>query len=65
MLDERFLQHRLKSTSLAAVTGAVSMGGYTLYELYGHDVMRIDLLIFMGIMAVTKIGTMLWLRMRN
>jgi len=65
MIDERFLTHRLKSTSLAAVTGGVSMGFYTLYELYGNGVFRKDLLVFLSIMAVTKIGTLLWLRWRN
>ena len=65
MIDERFLMHRLKSTSLAAVVGGVSMGGYTMYELYGNDVLRKDLMIFLGIMAATKIGAMLWFRFTN
>ena len=65
MIDERFLLHRLKSTSLAAVTGGVSMGVYALYELYGHNTVRTDLMIFLGIMAVTKLGAMIWFRFRN
>ncbi len=65
MIDERFLMHRLKSTSLAAMTVAVAMGGYTLYEFYGNDIFRKDLFTFLVIMAVTKISAMIWFRFRN
>jgi len=65
MIDERFLMHRLKSTSLAAVIVAVAMGGYSLYELYGNGVFRKDLFVFLGIMAVTKISAMIWFRIKN
>lgn len=65
MIDERFFMHRLKSTSLAAVTGSVTMGGYTLYQLYFQGTFRKDLMIFLGVMAATKIVSMLWLRYRN
>ncbi|MBN1827088.1 MAG: hypothetical protein JW958_12595 [Candidatus Eisenbacteria bacterium] len=65
MIDERFLMHRLKSTSLAAVVGGVGMGGWALYNLYGRHVMRWDLMIILLAMAIVKIGALLYYRRNN
>lgn len=65
MIDERFLMHRLKSATLAAIAGCASMGGYTLYELYTKKVIHTDLIIFLFIMASVKIGALLYFRIKN
>lgn len=62
MIDERFLMHRLRSTSLAAVVGAVLMGAWSLYNLYGRGIRRWDLMAILGAMAVVKLGAMLYYR---
>jgi hypothetical protein len=64
-MDERFLLHRLKSTSLAAVVGAVTLGGWYLYQMIAHGVYRRDLLVIAGLMAITKVTAMLYYRLKN
>ena len=65
MIDERFLMHRLRSSSYAAMTGAVLMGAWALYNLYGRGIMRWDILIIMSAMAAVKLGAMLYFRRIN
>jgi hypothetical protein len=65
MFDERFVMHRYKSTSHAAVVGAVAMGGWFLYQHYARDTLRLDILVIMLAMAVTKLGSMLYYRLRD
>lgn len=64
-MDERFLIHRLKSTSLAAVVGSLSMGTWFLYEQIVNRVIHWHIIIFMGIIAVTKLSAMLYYRLTN
>jgi hypothetical protein len=65
MLDERYRLHRFKSTSHAAVVAAVLMGALFVYERNHNDVLRVDLLVILGAMAVTKFAAMLFYRIRN
>jgi hypothetical protein len=62
MIDERFLMHRLKATSLASIVGAVAMGGWFMYSMIVLDERRYDLLAIMLVMAVTKLGALLYYR---
>ncbi len=62
MLDERFLMHRYKSTSHAAVAGSVAMGGWFLYQQWGRGVLRWDIMAILTLMAVVKVGAMLYYR---
>lgn len=62
MIDERFLAHRFKSTSHAAVVGAVCLCFFFLRDFYGHGVMRLDLFVTMLAMALTKIAAMVYYR---
>ncbi len=55
-MDERFVMHRLRSTRLAAIVGVIMMGAWTIYEF------RWELIIIMGVMAVTKWAAMLYYR---
>ena len=65
MIDERYLMHRLRSTSLAGVVGAVLMGVWFLYQLYGKQVHRWDLLVILGAMALVKLGAILYFRLTD
>jgi len=59
-VDERFLMHRLKSTSIAGVVaGTVAMGLFA-YRYYTAHVWSWDLLSVGLTMAAVKWGLMLW-----
>jgi hypothetical protein len=63
--DERFLMHRLKSTSLAGVLGGLVAVGLFAYHYYGHGQWRWDLFAVAATMAGVKLGAMLWFRLRD
>jgi len=65
VIDERFLMHRLRSSSYASMTGAVLMGAWVLYNLYGRGIMRWDLMIIMSVMAAVKLGALFYFRRTN
>ena len=60
--DERFLTHRLKSTSIAGVAGGLVAVGLWAYSYYGDGIWRWDLFAVAATMAVVKISAMLWYR---
>lgn len=67
MIDERYVLHRFKATSHAAIVGAFMLGGFFLYDflLYdflAHNVLRWDIAIVMAAMAVTKLGALVYYR---
>jgi hypothetical protein len=64
-MDERYILHRFKSTRLATLVGAVLMGLWFNYELWANDVWRLDLLVILGAMAVTKVAALLYYRYTN
>ena len=65
MFDERYFMHRLKSTSLAGVVVAVSIGVWLLIQFYRDHVFRLDLMIILGIIAIVKVGALLYFRRTN
>lgn len=65
MLDERFILHRLKSTSFALMVMIISMGLYVYYELFFNSVIRKDLIIILTIGAVSKVAAMIYYRLNN
>ena len=65
MIDERFKIHRWKSTSLAAVVGAVLLGGLWFWERFANHVTRHDILMVLVAMAVVKLGALLYYRLRD
>lgn len=62
MVDERFLMHRLKSTSLAGVVGGVSLGLWFAYLYFIEHDARWDLFVILLIMGVVKLGVMAFYR---
>ena len=59
-VDERFLMHRLRSTSIGGIVGAVVAVG--LFEYYNivHDERRWDLAAVAVSMVVVKLALMAW-----
>jgi hypothetical protein len=61
-LDERFLMHRLRSTSVAAVVGGTVAALLFAYRYYFHHVWSWDLLAVCLTIVVTKWSLMIWYR---
>ena len=64
-MDERFWQHRYKSTSHAAMVAALVTAALFFYQQFANGVIRFDYLAIMLAMAVTKIAAMLYYRFRD
>jgi hypothetical protein len=58
--DERFLMHRLKSTSIAGVIGGLVATGLFAYRFYVNDVWSWDLLSVAVTIAAVKLAAMAW-----
>jgi hypothetical protein len=65
VLDERFLDHRRRSSTFAVMAGALVSGGLVEYHLL-HD-HRIDWGLFSVLIAmvVVKLSAMAWFRLRD
>ena len=59
-IDERFLMHRLRSTSIGGMVGAVvAVVLFEYYNIFRHE-LRWDLAAVAVSMVVVKIGLMIW-----
>ena len=61
-LDERFMLHRLKSTSLAGVIGGVVAVGLWAYHYYAEHVWSWDPFAVAIAMVGVKLAAMAWYR---
>jgi len=59
-VDERFVMHRYISTRWAVVVGVVLMAVWVNYEFIVSHTLRLDLLIILGAMAITKVAVMIY-----
>jgi hypothetical protein len=64
-VDERFLEHRRRSTSVAGIVGALAACGIFEYRLLVQHVENWDLFAVLVAMVATKLGMMLWYRIRD
>jgi hypothetical protein len=64
-VDERFLRHRLRSTSIGGLAGVLVAGALFLFYLYGRHVIRWDLFAVVATAAVVKLGLMAWYRLND
>ena len=62
MVDERFLKHRLRSTSLAGIGGALLAIGLFEYRLFVNHVWNWDVFAVPVTMLLIKLGAMAWFR---
>ena len=63
--DERFIAHRLKSTSIAGVSGGVLAVALFAYQHYVNEIWRWDLFAVAATMAAVKLATMVWFRLHD
>ena len=64
-IDERFLQHRLRSTSIGGVCGGILAAGLFGYHYYHDHVWNWELFSIGAVMAFVKQGLMVWYRRTN
>jgi hypothetical protein len=62
VIDERFLNHRLRSTSLAGIIGACVAVGLFEYRYFFNHVWSWDLLAVAGTFVAVKVGVLTWYR---
>jgi len=61
-IDERFLEHRRRSTSLAGIAGGLLATALWTYHYYFDHVWNWDLFAVAVTIAVVKLALMLWYR---
>jgi len=61
-LDERFLMHRLRSTSIGGIAGALLAAALFYYQLFVNHVTRWDLFAVVATAVVVKIAVLIWFR---
>ena len=61
-VDERFLEHRRRSSSLAAFTGVLVAGIIFEYRLIAQHIISWDLFAIVAVMAMVKVGMFAWYR---
>src|SRR6267142_9264 len=59
-IDERFLEHRRRSTSFATIVGAIVAVGLYWYRYFIDGVVAWELLVVLLAMVVAKLGLMIW-----
>ena len=60
--DERFIMHRYYSTRISMIIGIMLIVAWFNYELIVNNLLRWDLAIIAGAMAITKLLAMLYFR---
>jgi hypothetical protein len=64
-VDERFVMHRYISTRWAVLVGVILMAVWVNYEYIVNHTLRIDLLVILLTMAVTKVAVMIYYRLTH
>jgi hypothetical protein len=63
-VDERFLDHRRRSSTFAMMAGALVSGGLLEYHLIAQHRIDWDLAAVLGGMVLVKLATFAWFRLR-
>lgn len=64
-VDERFLEHRRRSTSMAGILGALLAVALFEYRLFHDHIISWDLLSVVLLMVVVKLSMMVWYRLND
>jgi hypothetical protein len=64
-VDERFLEHRRRSTSVAGLAGALVAAAVLEYKIFAKGVISWDLLAVLGTMVAVKMTLMIWYKLRD
>jgi hypothetical protein len=65
LIDERFLNHRLKSTSLAGIIGGITAICLFTYRFYVNHVWSWDLFVVVMTIVGVKLTVMIWYRITD
>ena len=60
IVDERFLEHRRRSTSVAGVSAGLVAAGLFAFRYYVQHVWSWDLFAIVLTLVVVKVGLMIW-----
>lgn len=64
-MDERYKNHRLRSTSIAAFVTALFVAGWFYYDFFVNDISNWQFVIILTVMAITKLSVMFFYRIKN
>ena len=64
-IDERFLMHRLRSTSIGGLAGMLLAAALFFYQLFSKHVINWDLFAIVVTVAVVKMSVMIWYRLND
>jgi len=64
-VDERFLEHRRRSTSMAGIAGALVAVVFFEYHLIHDHSIRWELFLVVLVMVVVKITLMVWYKFHD
>ena len=64
-VDERFLEHRRRSTSVAGLAGALVALCIFEYRIFAKHMVSWDLLAVLATMVLVKMGLMVWYKVRD
>jgi hypothetical protein len=64
-VDERFVMHRDISTRWVVIVGVIMMAAWVNYENIVNHTLRIDLLVILKAMVVTKVAVMIYYRLTH
>ena len=64
-IDERFLEHRRRSTSTAGIGGGILAVGLWGYRYYFDHVLNWDLFAVAVTIAAVKVTLMIWYRVKD
>ena len=65
VVDERFLEHRRRSTSAAGIAGALLVGARYEYHWFHDHVMSWELLAVLLVMVTVKLSMMVWYKFHD
>ena len=64
-IDERFLMHRLRSTSIGGLAAVLVAGGLFFYHLLTQHVINWELFAIVLTAAVVKMSVLVWYRLND
>lgn len=65
LIDERFLEHRRRSSTFAVMAGALLSGGLFEYHLVAQHRIDWELAAVLGGMVITKLSAFTWFRLHD
>jgi hypothetical protein len=64
-IDERFLTHRLRSTSIGGLAAVLLAAAFFFYHLLHDHIIRWELFAIIATAAVVKISVLIWYRLTD